>query len=407
MREPLTYVTLDSLCNIIGGGTPSKANQSFYGGDIPWATVRDMHFDELNKTEHSITKEGLKKSSSNLIPSGNIIIATRVGLGKVSMLCQDTAVNQDLRGVIPKNGEVLPKFLFWYFKSISDKIISEGTGATVQGVKLPFIKSLLIPKIPLQEQKQIVAILDEAFEAIDQAKANIEKNIQNAKELFQSKLNEIFSQKGEGWEEEKLINLTTKIGSGATPRGGQSSYKTEGISLIRSMNVHDNGFKVRNLAFIDNEQAEKLNNVSLESGDVLLNITGASVARCCIVEDDYLPARVNQHVSIIRPIKEKISSKFLHLILTSKTYKDMLLGIGEQGATRQAITKAQIEQFKIAFPIAINEQESLSKDINIIEELTSSLEDNFKQKLVALDDLKKSILQKAFAGELTTKYTIA
>jgi type I restriction enzyme S subunit len=109
------------------------------------------------------------------------------------------------------------------------------------------------------------------------------------------------------------------------PRGGEESYKDIGISLIRSMNVHDYGFKYRKLAFIDADQANDLSNVEIQSGDVLLNITGASVARCCIVPDDVLPARVNQHVSIIRPITDKLDSRFLHFLLISKPYKDELL----------------------------------------------------------------------------------
>jgi type I restriction enzyme, S subunit len=260
-----------------------------------------------------------------------------------------------------------------------------------------------IPLPPLKEQQQIVAILDEAFAALEQAKANIEKNIANAKELFQSKLNAIFSQKGEGWEEKNLKELTTKIGSGSTPRGGQASYKSEGISLVRSMNVHDLEFKERNLAFIDEAQAKELNGVTLQEGDVLLNITGASVARCCVVPSEFLPARVNQHVSIIRPKKEIIDSRFLNLLLTSKPYKDQLLFTGEQGATRQAITKAQIEAFKINFPAEIQRQNEIVKSIDIIHIETERLRTILQAKLLNLDELKKSILQKAFSGELTSK----
>ncbi|SMN15500.1 Type I restriction-modification system, specificity subunit S [uncultured Candidatus Thioglobus sp.] len=95
----------------------------------------------------------------------------------------------------------------------------------------------------LEEQKQIVAKLDQAFVVIDKARENASKNLENAKQLFQSKLNEIFSQKGDDWVEKKLGEITTKIGSGATPRGGQSSYKESGIPLIRSLNVYDDGFK--------------------------------------------------------------------------------------------------------------------------------------------------------------------
>src|SRR5699024_5306715 len=98
----------------------------------------------------------------------------------------------------------------------------------------------------------------------------------------------------------QLKEIALKIGSGATPRGGKGAYKAAGISLIRSMNVYDSKFEYKDLAFIDNEQAEKLSNVEVKHNDILLNITGASVARCCMVPTNVLPARVNQHVSLIR-----------------------------------------------------------------------------------------------------------
>src|SRR5690606_36520291 len=237
----------------------------------------------------------------------------------------------------------------------------------------------------------------------DQAKANIENNIENAKELFQSKLNDIFSQKGAGWEEKKLKEITTKIGSGATPRGGEASYKESGVSLIRSMNVHDDGFRDRKLAFIDDEQASKLDNVTIEENDILLNITGASVARSCVVDSKYLPARVNQHVSIIRLKESVMNHQFLHYALTSKVTKDLLLGIGEQGATRQAITKVQIENFKIKYPTNIDLQNKLVGSLNIIKQESEKLESAYQSKIESLEELKKSILQKAFAGELTNK----
>jgi len=128
----------------------------------------------------------------------------------------------------------------------------------------------------------------------------------------------------EGWVRNRLGAITTKIGSGATPRGGEESYKETGTPLIRSMNVHDWGFKEAKLARIDNIQAAQLSNVVVERDDVLLNITGASVARCCVAPEELLPARVNQHVSIIRPRKDEISSAFLQYLLISQTYKNRL-----------------------------------------------------------------------------------
>jgi type I restriction enzyme S subunit len=164
----------------------------------------------------------------------------------------------------------------------------------------------------------------------------------------------------QGWVKKRLSEVTTKIGSGATPRGGDESYKTEGISLIRSLNVYDDGFREAKLARIDEGQANALSNVVVEPQDVLLNITGASVARCCRAPAELLPARVNQHVSIIRPVQERLDSDFLHYLLISKDYKNRLLSTGEEGgSTRQAITKAQLQDFVVEFPDSLPEQQRI------------------------------------------------
>ena len=133
---------LGKICKIVGGGTPSKSNPKFYEGEIPWATVRDMKNDIIEQTQFKINKEATIKSSTNIIPKENIVISTRVGLGKVCILKNDTAINQDLKGVIPINPKIVEvNFLFYWFKAISKIIVEFGTGLTVQGVKLPFIKS--------------------------------------------------------------------------------------------------------------------------------------------------------------------------------------------------------------------------------------------------------------------------
>ncbi len=159
-----------------------------------------------------------------------------------------------------------------------------------------------------------------------------------------------------GWEERRLGDLCSKIGSGATPKGGNESYKDEGISLFRSLNVHDLEFRPKDLAKIDDAQAQALANVEVMAGDVLLNITGASVARCCVAPVDFLPARVNQHVSILRPNPQALSTKFLAYLLVSKEMKERLLDIGvEGGATRQALTKAQLQDFLIPLPPVVEQ----------------------------------------------------
>ena len=151
----------------------------------------------------------------------------------------------------------------------------------------------------------------------------------------------------------KLADICQKIGSGATPRGGKEAYRAEGIALVRSQNVLDFSFSSDGLAYINDEQADKLRNVELQSGDVLLNITGDSVARACLMDDDCLPGRVNQHVAIIRVDESKAVNSYLLYYLQWR--KSHLLQLASAGATRNALTKGMIEQLEIDLP-SLDEQ---------------------------------------------------
>ena len=197
------------------------------------------------------------------------------------------------------------------------------------------------------------------------------------------------------WIVERLGNICNKIGSGSTPKGGKENYTTKGSSLVRSMNVHDYNFLYDELAFINDNQAKKLSSVKLESNDILLNITGASVARCCIVPNDILPAYVNQHVAIIR-LNERMKSKcYLQLLLSSTQTKKQLLGISESGSTRQAINKNDIEKFKILNPCSkvIENFENINSRIfykkyllNQENELFSELKEILLSKIAAIEE---------------------
>lgn len=190
----------------------------------------------------------------------------------------------------------------------------------------------------------------------------------------------------------KLKDITTKIGSGATPLGGKTSYKTTGIAFIRSLNIFDLNFSYDELAYITDEQANKLNNVTIEPDDILLNITGASVARCCILPKNLLPARVNQHVSIIRIKKELVNPYFVQYLLVSPYYKQKLLSIAQGGATREALTKESIENFEITIP---NSKKSQDKIANILLNYDKLIENNNK-RIKILEEMAQKIYKEWF-----------
>lgn len=190
-----------------------------------------------------------------------------------------------------------------------------------------------------------------------------------------------------------LGELTLKIGSGATPRGGKESYKSEGIALFRSLNVYDLQFDASGLAYIDDEQAGQLANVEVLPGDVLLNITGASVARCALAPTHLLPARVNQHVAILRPDPELLDGRFLNYTLVSPRHKGRLLAIAQGGATREALTKRTLEQFDIPVP-PLQDQRKIAAVLAAYDEL---IENNLR-RIEILEAMAQAVYREWFVN---------
>ncbi len=179
---------------IVGGGTPSKSNAAYWGGNIPWASVKDLKEGNHNliKTKDFITKIGLENSASNLIPAGTLVISTRMGLGRIAKTKIDLAINQDLKAIFPKK-ELDNDYLFWFYKSKSNEIVDSGTGATVSGVRLDYIRGIKIPLPPLPEQKKIVAYLDSLSEKAKKLQELQSQTAADLKALKQSILHKAFS----------------------------------------------------------------------------------------------------------------------------------------------------------------------------------------------------------------------
>ncbi len=393
MNEAWPTNNLGDVCHIVGGGTPAKNNQDFYTGNIPWATVRDMNKEAITSTEFSITNDAVKGSSTNVIPGGNVIIATRVGLGKVCMLGQNTAINQDLRGIIPKSKKNIDVgFLFWWLKSIAHRIEEEGTGATVKGVKLPFIKSLQTPLPPLPEQKRIVAILDEAFEGIATAVANTEKNLANARELFENYLNTVFTQKGDGWVEKALsevCSITSKLvdprdpGFIDLPHIGAGNMVSKTGELVEIKTAREEGLKSGKFGF--------------DGKMVLYSKIRPYLKKACIPNFRGL---CSADVYPLSPNLELLDRNFLFHLLMSRHFTDYAIA-GSDRAGMPKVNRDHLFRYRVVLP-DVSEQQRIATNFDNLSRETMQLEAIYQSKLAALAELKQSILQKAFAGELTT-----
>ncbi len=252
--------------------------------------------------------------------------------------------------VVDKN-ILLPQYLMmWFSRNEFDREASFYAVGGVRGsLTWQDFCDMTLPIPPIEQQRKIVT----EYEAVSRRIRLNEQVIARLEETAQTLYRKMFvdgidkENLPEGWRMGTLGEICCKIGSGATPKGGKECYVNVGTSFIRSMNVLDLRFNHDELAHITLQQAKTLDTVSVESRDVLLNITGVSVARCCMVPDSILPARVNQHVMIIRSSKIIYSYYLLFLLYFSK---EKLLGISQSGSTREAITKSEIERFTILVP---------------------------------------------------------
>jgi type I restriction enzyme S subunit len=202
---------------------------------------------------------------------------------------------------------------------------------------------VLLP--PLAEQLRIVDLVS----SVDRARSTADAMRQAAEDAQSALCNEVTASSDEV-PMVRLRDVTLKIGSGATPRGGEASYQQSGTPLIRSQNVHDYRFKSQGLAFINDEQATRLDGAAVEEGDVLINITGASVNRVCAAPSWVLPARVNQHVAILRPDRQHLDTSYLVHLLRRSDIKSELNRKSGSGTTRQALTKNQLEEQLMPVP---------------------------------------------------------
>jgi len=204
-----------------------------------------------------------------------------------------------------------------------------------------------------------------------------------------------------GWSIAPIAELATKVGSGATPKGGQSAYLPAGIPLIRSMNVVFFGFKEDGLAFISEEQANHLSNAEVRTGDVLLNITGASIGRATSAPDWSEGARVNQHVCIIRP-SQCIFQDYLSAYLSSPVIQNYIVD-ENYGVTRQALTKQQVLELEIPVP-PLNEQRRIAAKLDTTLAAVDACRQRLDGVAAILKRFRQAVLVAATSGELTREW---
>ena len=216
-----------------------------------------------------------------------------------------------------------------------------------QSIKFGDFTANSLPMPPREEQRRIADFLDDRVARIDQIVAARRKQIDNLLEWIASAVNGLLTpQQGVGqWL--RVKDVSSKVGSGKTPRGGADAYLDEGVAFLRSQNVHNDGLRLDDVAFISTEIDEEMSSTRVREGDVLLNITGGSLGRCCVADGRALPANVSQHVCIIRPTA--INPSHLALLIRSKVVQDQIR-LAQVGGNREGLNFEQARELRFWHP---------------------------------------------------------
>jgi len=335
-----------------------------------------------------------------LVRDGELLIAMsgattgKIGINQTGLVF---FLNQRVGKFIPSE-KLNPQYLYYYLSTKVEEHLEKSAGSAQPNLSTEQIKGLELPVPPLQEQKRIVAILDEVFADIEQARAKTEQNLKNARELFESYLQQVFSQRGDGWEELTLGQATGGVFTG--PFGSllhKSDYIENGIPLVNPAHITSTGIEPDLRKTISSETAQRLSSYLMSEGDIVIGRRG-EMGRCALItseEDGYLCGTG----SFLIKSSERVSSDYLVRYLRSSVGRARLEQVAS-GAVMLNLSNAELSNLSLYFP-PINRQKEIIKTMGHISVQVESIVQVYQNKLTALDELKQSILQKAFSGELT------
>ena len=385
--------------------------------------------------------ENISKGHINL--NDILIVKDGATTGKTSFVRKDfpyskSAVNEHVFILRGYSSLVVQEFLFYYLFSLQgQQLIKKKGSGLIGGINTSFVEEFTIPICPLNEQKRIVSKIEELFSKIDSTKQSLEQTKLQLeqyrhsllKSAFEGKLTEVWRKRNnlesldetlniidnecrnskfthdeesqlnipDTWKTLKIARSIIFLGSGITPKGGQANYHESGIPFIRSQNVYPDGLHLENIVYVSKELHQKMSRTHTKDKDVLLNITGASIGRSCIIPENFGSANVNQHVCILR-FHEKINSLFLSYWLNSPVFQGFISFI-QQGETRQALNFEQIKNMLFPF-CSLEEQEQIVSQIERGFSLIENTQSIVNSTLQTLQTMKMSVLKQAFEGKL-------
>jgi type I restriction enzyme S subunit len=406
MRKGWELKKLGDLCLKITDGShnPPKGVEL---SDYLMLSSRDIFDEQIHyDNPRYLSKIDFENEDKRTAIKAKDVLLTIVGtIGRVAVV-PDKFPNFTLQRSVavlrPNENKIDSYFLKYSLQNSLTFLISESRGAAQKGIYLNQLKQINLTLPSLSEQQEIVSILDDAFESIERTKSNAEQNLKNARELFDSYLQNIF-EKG-NWIEttlEKLSNKKDAVVSG--PFGSNlkvSDYKEKGVPILRLQNIGKGFFINKSIKFITKEKAEELKYHSFKSGDIVLAKLGIPIGKTCIIPESYEDGIITADVVRIRPDKNIVNYKFLEYFLNTNISVAQLTG-NISGATRPRVNLSDVRNIKLTLP-KLQEQKDIVDELDNLTMKINKLEEILNRKINSLEELKKSILQKAFNGELKT-----
>ena len=373
------YKTLGEMCDIVNGATPKTKVAEYWEGSHQWITPAEMGNREtpyISNTNRTLTDSGLANCSASLLPAKSVILSSRAPIGHLVINDVPMAFNQGCKGLVPPK-DLEYKFLYYFLFSSVELLNSLGTGATFKELSATKLKQVPFPLPPLSEQERIVGILDEAFEGIAAATAQAEKNLHNARELFQSVLQSTFSQKGDDWVETTLGEVCENLDSKRIPitknkrvAGEIPYYGASGIVDHVAEHIFD-----EDLLLVSEDGA----NLLARTYPIAFSISGKTW--------------VNNHAHVLK-FEDLAAQHFMEFYLNSIKLDPYVSGMAQPKLNQKSLNSIPVPSPPLPT------QQAIVDKLDALSEETKRLEAIYERKQSALAELKQSLLQKAFAGEL-------
>ena len=396
MKQGWELKTLGEVCDVVSGGTPRSNVLSYWDGEVQWLTPKDMgklKTRNVSDTLRTITIEGLNNSSAKLIPAKSVILSTRAPIGHLAINNNEMAFNQGCRGLIP-SGRIDSLFLYYFLLFSKPLLESLGTGTTFKELSASNLKSVKIPLPPLEEQKRIVAVLDEAFAGLETARTNAEANLKNAEELLKSYSKQLFAECASRYGKNTLGDIC-RVERGSSPRPIKSYVTTSanGVNWVKIGDVQEGQKYISTTKeLITHEGSKKSRKVF--PGDLILS-NSMSFGRPSIMA---IEGYIHDGWFVLR-LGADINADFLYHSFCSPFIKEQFNSLAA-GAVVKNISSDLVKLVLLPVP-PVSTQEEIASQLDDLGKAVFEMQTQFIGKQQELSNLRQSLLQKAFAGELT------